>query len=234
MALKEKQAESSERLTVDQIQKQILDRICFAHYRPGDQLKEAALAKEFGVSRTPVRDAISRISHLGLIETRNGVGTVVIELSRERIHHLYEMRLELAAMIGQLSPIMITPAHIQDARNVHVQAVSLAENFNSREFVVLNQRLQMLISSLIGNSVLREFWDQSYFQAASVWHRMAKSIGPAVFKLLVKETKELLEALENNDIAAVGYIQRIYIGYGFRQIQAHLLSSPPDTNLVKP
>ncbi len=41
--------------------------------------------KSFGVSRTPVRDALSRISHLGLIETRNGVGTVVVALTETQI-----------------------------------------------------------------------------------------------------------------------------------------------------
>lgn len=51
-----------------------------------------------------LRDAISRIKHLGLVETRNGVGTVVVALSNEEIHHLYEMRLQLATLIGAMSP----------------------------------------------------------------------------------------------------------------------------------
>lgn len=217
------QVDSQSRVTVDQIQQQILKRICIAQYKPGDQLKEAVLAKEFGVSRTPVRDAIARIGHLGLVETRNGVGTVVIELSDERVHHLYEMRLAMATLIGELSPIRIRQDHLIEARAVYAEAVALREQADSKGFVSLNQRLQSLIVSLVGNTVLREFWNQAYFQASSVWHRMEQTVGPEVYQSLVEETSDLLIALEQNDIAAVGYVQRIHIGYGYNLIQKHLL-----------
>lgn len=212
--------------TVDQIQEQILERICFAHYRPGDQLKEATLAKEFGVSRTPVRDAIQRIGHLGLVETRNGVGTVVIELTDERIRHLYEMRMVLASLIGELSPATIETHHQEEIRTLHLTALALRESLNSKEYVKLNQRLQVLIASLIGNASLREFWNQAYYQASSVWHRMEQLIGPDAYDALVKETCDLVLALERQDIAAVGYLQRIHIGYAFQLIEEHLLTQP--------
>ncbi len=209
--------------TVDEIQEQILERICFAHYPPGTQLKEAALAKEFGVSRTPVRDAIARIGHLGLVETRNGVGTVVIELSAERVRHLYEMRMELAQMIGALSPITVTKYHREEARSIHEKAVALRERLDSQEYVKLNQRLQTLITSLIGNHSLREFWNQAYFQSSSVWHRMEQIVGVVAYDSLVRETSDLANALEREDIAAVGFLQRVYIGYAFQLIETHLL-----------
>ena len=172
MAIADPEITVPSRATVDEIQEQILERICFAYYPPGAQLKEAVLAKEFGVSRTPVRDAIARIGHLGLVETRNGVGTVVIELSAERVRHLYEMRMELARLIGTLSPITVTEYHREEARSIYENAVGLRERLDSQEYVKLNQRLQTLITSLIGNHMLREFWNQAYFQSSSVWHRM--------------------------------------------------------------
>ncbi len=212
----------SKKLSVDQIQETILRRISFVDYKPGDQLKEAVLAKEFGVSRTPVRDALSRISHLGLVETRNGVGTVVVELTDEEIRHLYEIRLHLASMIGFLSPISITDGHRTEAREIYDLAVNLNQEFNSREFVRLNQRLQNLVSSLIGNSLLKEFWQQAYYQAVSIWHRMAESFGADISEAMVLELKDMLEALERDDIEAVGHVQRIHIGYAYRLIQKNL------------
>lgn len=209
--------------TVDLIQETILQRICFLEYLPGDQLKEAVLAKEFGVSRTPVRDALSRISHLGLVETRNGVGTVVVKMSDERIRHLYETRLELATLIGRLSPATIEEVHESDARLLYQQAIELQNQFDPLEFVRLNQRLQHLISSLIGNLVLRDLWNQTFLQAASLWHQMAETVGNQASGALVSETSDLVAALERRDISAVGYIQRIHIGYGYRLIQDNLL-----------
>ncbi len=211
-----------DRPTIEQIQSRILNRICETQYKPGDQLKEAVIAQEFGVSRTPVRDALSRISHLGLVETRNGVGTVVIDLPRERIEHLYEVRFELATLIGKLSPVEIQDHHIAEAREIDAWARRLAKDENSTEYVALNQRLKTLVGELIGNSILRDLWNQSYYQAASVWHRMTEAVGAQAYEHLQRETSELLAAIELRDIAAVGYIQRVHIGYGYQLIRKHL------------
>jgi DNA-binding GntR family transcriptional regulator len=213
---------NSNKSTVEDIQSGILLRICFLDYRPGDQLKEADLAKEFGVSRTPVRDAISRINHLGLVETRNGVGTVVVSLSDDEVMQVYEMRLHLATLIGRTTPTKIEEAYKSQATDLLRQANALVEEFNLRSYIILNHQLNILIASLIGNIVLRSFWLQTYYQAASTWYRVGDIVGPDVARALVDELTEINAALAANDLEAVGYIQRIHIGYGFERIRKHL------------
>lgn len=220
--------EAGQRGTVETIQEDILQRICFLDYQPGHQLKEAELAAEFGVSRTPVRDAISRISHLGLVETRNGVGTVVVALTAAKIRHVYETRLELAALIGRMSPRAITSADRHAGLVLLQAATELNESFDPRRFVEINHSLHGLIASLIGNSVLQSFWWQTYYQAASTWYRVGTQLGPEVSKALVAELRDMNTALENGDVAAVGYIQRTHIGYGYQRIKTHLLTPEPD------
>ena len=217
-------AETEPKSTVETIQTEILQRICFLDYQPGDQLKEAELAAEFGVSRTPVRDAISRISHLGLVETRNGVGTVVVALTAAKIRHAYDMRLELAALIGTMSPCAITDADRHAGRELLQNAQALSHDFDPRRYVEVNHRLHRLIASLIGNSALKSFWWQTYYQAASTWYRVGNQMGPEVALALVAELEDINTALENNDTAAVGFIQRTHIGYGYQRIKTHLLS----------
>ncbi|WP_421702782.1 GntR family transcriptional regulator [Aliiroseovarius sp.] len=207
---------------VEDIQRLILKRICFLEYTPGDRLKEAELAKEFGVSRTPVRDAISRINHLGLVETINGVGNVVMELPSEKITHVYEMRLHLASLIGTTAPAQIEDSHLERARGLLAQARQLSGQVDSRQYVIVNDQLNTLISDLIGNSVLRSFWTQAYYQAASTWHRVVDCAGTEVADALVAELVDLETALIEKDILAVGYIQRIHIGYGFARIKKFL------------
>lgn len=217
--------------TVESIQDEILRRICFLHYPPGMQLKEAELAAEFGVSRTPVRDAISRIKHLGLVETRNGVGTVVIEISKQQVEHVYEMRLQLAPLIGTASPREITEADLDRAAALLAEAKALEADFDARRYVELNHILQSLIIDLIGNELLRSFWRQAYFQAASTWYRMAAEAGGETATALVLELQELSEAMRQNDLAAVGLVQRVHIGYGYRRI---LRFMQPDTGWSDP
>ena len=220
--------ETSPKSTVESIQTELLKRICFLDYQPGDQLKEAELAAEFGVSRTPVRDAISRISHLGLVETRNGVGTVVVALTAAQIRHVYDMRLELASLIGTLSPRAVTPADREAGQGLLEEARALCVSFDSKRYVEVNHRLHELIANLIGNSTLQSFWWQTYQQAASTWYRVGNQVGPEVAQALVSELEDINTALKLGDMAAIGFIQRTHIGYGYQRIKAHLLSSDED------
>lgn len=228
MSTDENDLETDKKSSAETIQAELLQRICFLEYLPGDQLKEAELAAEFGVSRTPVRDAINRISHLGLVETRNGVGSVVVALSAEKLRHVYEMRLELAALIGTASPRAITARDLATAYNLLDEATALSDRFHPRQYVELNHRLHQLIAGLIGNSVLRSFWWQTYYQAASTWYSISNSIGSEVAQALVYELRDIVTALENKDAAAIGFIQRTHIGYGYSRIKAHLSELKPD------
>lgn len=217
---------NSAKTSVQSIQAEIVRRICFLDYPPGCQLKEAELATEFGVSRTPIRDAISRIKHLGLVETRNGVGTVVVTLSEEKIKQVYEMRLQLATMIGEMSPKPVVDYDKERIATLLDAAISLEQNFNARQYVELNDRLQTLIADLIGNTLLQSFWRQAYYQAASTWYSVAMRAGAEVATSLVQEISDLKEALNRDDIVAVGYVQRIQIGYGYQRIRKHLFTQP--------
>jgi len=216
--------ETEPKSMVETIQTEILQRICFLAYQPGDQLKEAELAAEFCVSRTPVRDAISRINHLGLVETRNGVGTVVVALSAAQICHVYDMRLELAKLIGTKSPRAITQIDCERGQALLHAAQALLQDFDPRRYVEINHGLHGLIADLIGNSTLRSFWWQTYYQAASTWYQVSIQMGAEVAQALVAELEDINRALEHGDVAAIGFIQRTHIGYGYQRINTHLLS----------
>ena len=67
-------------------------RIIHGDIEPGAPLSEMALAEEFGVSRTPVREALKQLQTEGLVEIRPKVGTFVTVPSRREIMELFEMK----------------------------------------------------------------------------------------------------------------------------------------------
>lgn len=69
-------------------------------FRPSDRLNEGALARDLGVSRTPLREALNRLVAEGLIDARPGEGFFCRGLTPETVFHLYDLReaLELAAV----------------------------------------------------------------------------------------------------------------------------------------
>jgi DNA-binding GntR family transcriptional regulator len=68
------------------------ERIISGQIDPGAPLSELALAEEFGVSRTPVREALKQLQTEGLVEIRPRVGTFVTTPSRREITELFEMK----------------------------------------------------------------------------------------------------------------------------------------------
>lgn len=67
-------------------------KVLAGEYVPGTQLSHRDLAKEIGMSFTPVRDAMNQLVSEGLIQRKARVGTFVTELSREELEELYEVR----------------------------------------------------------------------------------------------------------------------------------------------
>lgn len=69
-------------------------------YQPGERFNEVELAAEFGVSRGPVREAIQRLASEGLVELLPNKGAQVVELTRNRVVALFELRaaLEIEAL----------------------------------------------------------------------------------------------------------------------------------------
>lgn len=205
------------------------ERICLLDYPPGTILREATLAAEFGVSRTPLRAVLQRLSHGGLIESRDGVGTIVTDLSFAEIHDIYEMRLHMAALIGQLGPRPFTSEQKLAIAALERWAETLITRFDISAYWQINHNLNSLIASVIGNSALRQTWDHLYFLSARMWYKHAKQNPSGLAQSLLAEITEVNRAFQENDPVALGYIQRNYIAYGLSR-----LTSPQRKNQAAP
>ena len=210
------------RIAPETIQAEIRDRICLLAYPPGTVLREGALAIEFGVSRTPIREILQCLAYMGLVEVHNGVGTIVTELDRDEIVELYRMRIKLAELIGEMSPRPITRAQIHSTEILLQRAHNLEVRFDAREYWRINHEMHFMIGTIIGNAGLRRIWDQFYFQVARVWYGVIRELGPETARMLVNEIEEVLRAMRENDPAAIGFVQRNYIAFGLKRVLAQL------------
>jgi len=80
----------------------ILEAIDGGIYRPGDRLVEAELAERFGVSRTPVREALQRLETQSML-ARDGRSLIVASLDHNQLAELYVVRAELEALAARLA-----------------------------------------------------------------------------------------------------------------------------------
>ncbi|PIE11176.1 MAG: GntR family transcriptional regulator [Rhodobacterales bacterium] len=95
----------------------ILDAIDRGVYRPGDRLVESDLADRFGVSRTPIREALQRLETQSLL-TRDGRSLIVASLDHSQLSELYVVRGELEGLAARLAARHATPEEVQVLRDM--------------------------------------------------------------------------------------------------------------------
>jgi len=81
-------------------------------YLPGDRLVESELAERFGVSRTPIREALQRLETQSVL-VRDGRSMVVASLDHDQLGELYVVRAELEGLAAQLAAQHAAPEEIR-------------------------------------------------------------------------------------------------------------------------
>lgn len=95
----------------------ILEAIDLGDYRPGDKLVESELAERFGVSRTPIREALQRLETQSLLE-RDGRSLIVASLGHNQMAELYVVRRELEGLAAGLAAKHATPEEVTVLREM--------------------------------------------------------------------------------------------------------------------
>ncbi|MGN6388593.1 MAG: GntR family transcriptional regulator [Burkholderiaceae bacterium] len=86
---------------------------------PGSHLDETELATQFGVSRTPIREALIQLASEGLIVIRPRRGATVTEIGPQRLVEMFEVMAEIEAMCGRLAARRMTAAEHADLMAAH-------------------------------------------------------------------------------------------------------------------
>ncbi|SHH83943.1 GntR family transcriptional regulator [Marivita hallyeonensis] len=95
----------------------ILEAIDVGVYRPGDRLVESDLAERFGMSRTPIREALQRLETQSLL-TRDGRSLIVASLDHNQMAELYVVRTELEGLAARLAARHATDEEVQVLRDM--------------------------------------------------------------------------------------------------------------------
>lgn len=95
----------------------ILEAIDMGVYKPGDRLVESDLAERFGVSRTPIREALQRLETQSLLE-RDGRSLIVASLDHNQMAELYVVRRELEGLAARLAARHATDEEVRVLRDM--------------------------------------------------------------------------------------------------------------------
>ena len=198
----------------------IRNRICLLEYEPGARLGEEELAREFGVSRTPIRRVLSRLESEGLLESRHGVGTFVTTVDFDSLMQVYQLRMELAVLIGRLDPIPRSEDDLNRVRAILKKCDDMVTAPDSRAIALINVEFFHELAAMIGNQPLKEISERLYYLTHRIWLTSVPSLNLAdeiiVFR---RELADILAAMEIGDLESVGHIRRSHISMSVKRLQ---------------
>lgn len=194
-------------------------RICLLDYPPNARLREEALAAEFEVSRTPLRRVLTRLESEGLLKAVQGVGTIVTDVDIKALLQVYQLRMELAELIGTLSPIAVQDIDLHAFHQFSARGLALVKRPTLREFSELNMDFVHAVFCLTENEPLRKISERLYYQTARIWIKSIPHMDLLTESdIFCQEIQSVLQALSIGDISAVGHIQRTHISMSFTRL----------------
>jgi len=142
--------------TADKLISDIRKEVSSGILKPGDQLEVTALAERFGVSRTPIREAIRTLVESGVLETRPRKGSFVRVLSAKQLLDLFQVAAELEGMACRLAALSLTKENVEAIESGLAKCTQAAEFQNNVEYAMANLDFHTAIHNASGNDWLIE------------------------------------------------------------------------------
>jgi DNA-binding GntR family transcriptional regulator len=175
----------------------VRDDIISGRYQNGDVLVESKLAEEFGVSRTPVREAIRQLELEGLVRTVSNRGIVVEGISSRDVQDIYTIRGLIESLAARWAAERITPEELRQLK----ETVELQEFYASKNDVDQVTRLDTRFHELILNACKSKPLRHALggFVAYAQRARVVSLNVPGRISRTLAEHRAIFEAIANKD-----------------------------------
>lgn len=187
----------------DQLYERFWRRIVNLEFAPGQRLSEEALALDLGVSRTPVREALYRLSHVGLVRVTARRGFSVPMVTATDITELFDLRTAIEVFAIRRATPLLSNEEIEDLRERQVQAnlgAASGSAIAAEEFVRADLRLHDLIQQRGGNRRSVLLLGDIMGQLALVTMRSAQI--PESRGAAIEEHHRIVDAFQQRDPSA--------------------------------
>jgi DNA-binding GntR family transcriptional regulator len=138
----------------EQLASEIADAILAGVFAPGAHLDEQGLADRYGVSRTPVREALRLLGHTGLVDIRPRRGVVVVEMTAERVDEMFVAMGEIEATCARLCALGMTPIDRRRLEALHDRMGQMLKKREQTAYAEANVAFHSAIYAGTHNSLL--------------------------------------------------------------------------------
>lgn len=204
--------------TVKHIETTLMNDIAAGAVAPGERLDEVKLTERFGVSRTPVREALSRLVAQGILIPGEKRGVRVAQYTREELAQIFETMHEIEAACARIASqrlSLLARVEIEMAQAACVAAAEIGERI---AYLRANENLHEAIYRATANPYMAEL--ASEFRRRTGPFRAKKFAGKEDLIASAKSHEKLIASIFSEDSDEASNGMRAHMAASFRQTLA--------------
>lgn len=186
-----------------QVLEKLMDWIMDGKLIMGEKLNTEELARQLGVSRMPIREALSRLEKMGLAESVPFVGVKLVSLTKEDIYQIYLMRQALEPLVALQACENVTEEDLEELRAIHQEYVQIVTEpkIDAKKVYLQNRKFHFCIYEISGMTricgIIESLWNTlSFFKLIYGREVLGKPDG---VKKMIAEHQGYIDDLEKHD-----------------------------------
>lgn len=186
-----------------QVLNKLMDWIMDGKLKMGEKLNTEELARQLGVSRMPIREALKSLEKMGLAESIPYVGVKLVSLEQEDVLQIYLMRQLLEPLAAGEACKKITEEQIHELEEIHKEYVSIveADEIDAKKLYLQNRKFHFAIYSISEMdrvcAMIESLWDTLSFFKLIYGRDVIKNTNGA--KNMIAEHQGYIDALKDRD-----------------------------------
>ncbi|MDO6587402.1 GntR family transcriptional regulator [Salipiger sp. 1_MG-2023] len=193
----------------DEAAMRMRDMISSGALKPGDKVNESELAESFGISRTPVREAIKMLAAEDLLEILPNYGPRVRLINEAELKNMLEVIAVLEATAGEQACDTITEAEVDAIEVVHDAMIRDWSNGNFPSYFTRNRQIHDAIVTASRNETLQRLYVSLSGRIQVARYSSEKT--PEQWQKVLHEHVEMVRCLRNRDGAALFSLLREHV-----------------------
>jgi len=196
------------------------------------KVREKDLCERFGVSRTPMREALKVLANEGLVRLTPNRGAVISELTLQDLEEAFPVMGALEALAGELACVHITDQEVAEIRALHERMVECYENRELAPYFQLNQEIHSRILQAARNNALSAI-------TRSLGDRLRRArymanISTTRWAQALAEHAAILAALEKRDGTKLGQLMKSHLAHKLETVRQVLSQPAPEERPQRP
>jgi DNA-binding GntR family transcriptional regulator len=208
----------------EQIYEALREKIIKGELQPGDRIVELEVAKNYGVSQAPVREAFLKLADEDLVVTQRNKGTFVSNFSADEIDQLYDFRLTLEEFAIKRVFERLTDKDIEELENYYHDMVNAGVNNDLEKIRIADEDFHTKIYKTADHKFLFNVWVSLSSKLSRIWY-LNSQVYFTDLSELASIHESILKAFQNRDLNGCIKAFHQHVNYERKQRASLSLSS---------